>query len=120
MEKQKFIIKLVTSDNKEEYSLLGKYDQEKNIIYYQESKELLTDVSLDLNNRMLIRNNRDYYLKYKFQENEETENEIKLKDLNQSIKLKIKTEKFKITNNKVEIIYKILDSNETISYQIQY
>lgn len=120
MKKQKFIINLTTSDNTEKYSLLGEYDQVNNIIYYQESGMLLTDVSLDINNKILKRKNHDYYLEYKFLENEETENEIKLKDLNQSIIVKIKTEKFKITENKVEIIYTILDSNETISYQIEF
>lgn len=120
MKKRKINIILITSDKKEEYKLLGEYNSEKNIISYQESGDLLTEVVLDLNQNILIRENKDYYLQYKFIENEETENEMKLKDLNQSIKLKIKTEKFNVTNNKIEIIYTLLDSNETINYQIQY
>jgi len=120
MKKRKINIILITSDKKEEYKLLGEYNPEKNIISYQESGDLLTEVVLDLNQNILIRENKDYYLQYKFIENEETENEMKLKDLNQSIKLKIKTEKFNVTNNKIEIIYTLLDSNETINYQINY
>ena len=91
MKKRKLMITLITNDTKEEYNLLGEYDEERKIITYRESKSLLTEVKLDLKKKTLIRNNNDYYLEYKFIENEETENKIKLKDLNQSIFLKIKT-----------------------------
>lgn len=120
MKRRKFNITLITSDSKEEYSLLGEYDQEKEILCYQESGSLLTEVILDLKQKTLTRENRDYYLKYNLLENEETENEIKIKDLNQSMILKLKTEKFNITDNKIEITYTVLDSNETINYQIEF
>ena len=120
MKKTKFNIILITNQEKEEYNLLGEYDTEKEIITYKESKELLTDVTIDLKNKTLIRENKDYYLKYKFLKNEETENEIKLKELNQSIILNIKTNKFKKENNKLEIEYIIIDSCEKINYQIKF
>jgi hypothetical protein len=120
MKKRKLNITLITNNEKEEYSLLGSYDLEKEIILYQESKSLLTEVELNLKEKTLIRKNKDYELKYLLLEKEETENEIKLKDLNQSVILKIKTEKFQVTNNKIEIIYTILDSNEKINYKIEF
>ena len=120
MKKRKLIITLITNEASEEYNLLGEYDEEKEIITYNESKDLLTEVKLDIKERILERDNHNYYLKYKFVENEKTENEIRLKDLNQSIFLKIKTDSFKLKDNKVEIIYTILDSNEQVNYQIKF
>lgn len=120
MKKRKLIITLITNDIKEEYNLLGEYDNDKEEITYSENKELLTEVKLNLKEKTLTRKNNDYYLKYKLLENKETENEIKIKELNQSLFLKIKTDKFKIEKNKVEIIYTILDSNEKITYIVKF
>ena len=120
MKKRKINIVLITNQEKEEYNLLGEYDSEKEIIIYNEHKQLLTEVKLDLKNNILIRDNRDYYLEYKLIENEETENEIKLKDLNQSIFLKIKTNEFKIEKDKIQITYTILDSNEKVTYIVKF
>jgi len=120
MKKRKLTITLITNEIQEEYNLLGEYDEEKEVLIYNESKELITEVKLDLKERVLERKNKDYYLKYKFIENEETENEIELKDLNQSIFLKIKTDRFEIIENKLEIIYTILDSNEKVKYIVKF
>lgn len=120
MKKRKFNIILITNQEKDEYNLLGEYDQEKGIIYYNESKSLLTEVKLNLKDKILIRDNKDYYLEYRFIENKETENKIKLKDLNQSLMIKIKTEIFEVSDNSVKIDYEVLDSNEKISYQIKF
>jgi len=120
MKKRKLIITLITNEIEEEYNLLGEYDEESKIISYNENKQLLTKVKIDLIEKILTRENNDYYLKYKFIENEKTENEIKMKDLNQSIFLKIKTDKFEIEENKVKIIYTILDSNEKVTYIVKF
>lgn len=120
MKKRKLMITLITNDTKDEYNLLGEYDKEKGIIYYNESKSLLTEVKLDLKEKTLIRDNKDYYLEYRFIENKETENEIKLKDLNQTLMIKIRTESFKLTENEIEIVYKIIDSDEKISYKVKF
>lgn len=120
MKKRKLIITLITNEMQEEYNLLGEYDKENEIITYSESNSLLTEVKLNLKDKVLTRENKDYYLKYKFIENEETENEIKVKELNQSIFLKIKTDKFKVEENKVEIIYTIVDSDEQVIYKIEF
>lgn len=120
MKKRKFNIILTTPDDEKKYSLLGEYDQVNGIICYKESSNLLTEVVLDLNKKILTRDNLDYYLKYELIENKETKNEIRIKDLNQNMILMIKTQKFEITENKIEIIYTVLDSNETIHYQIMF
>ena len=120
MKKTKLNITVITDHGKDEYNLLGEYDEEKQRIHYQESRDLLTDVILDLKNKILIRDNKDYNLNYQFLEEVITENRMNWKELNQSIILKIKTQKFKIMNTKIEIIYTILDSDETIQYIIKF
>lgn len=120
MKKRKLNITLITNEKEEEYNLLGEYDTEKKVITYSESNELLTDVKINLKERVLVRENKDYYLEYRFIENEETENKIKLKELNQSLYLKIITDKFELSENKLEIEYTILDSNEKITYIIKF
>ena len=44
MKKRKFNIILITNQEKDEYNLLGEYDRENGIIYYNETKSLLTEV----------------------------------------------------------------------------
>ncbi len=120
MKKRKLHITLVSNRKKHEYNLLGEYDVENKIIFYEESKELLTKVTLDLKNHILIRDNKDYYLCYHFLEHQETENELTIKSLNQKIFLKIQTEKYFVSDQKIEIIYTILDSEEKIKYIVEF
>jgi len=120
MKKIKLNITLITNEAIDEYNLLGEYNDTNKIITYNESSELLTEVKLDLKDKVLTRENKDYYLEYKFIENEETENEIRLKELNESLSLKIKTDKFEIKENKIEITYTIIDSNERITYIVKF
>lgn len=120
MKKRKLNIILITSGTPDEYNLLGEYDEINKVITYSESTDLLTEVKLNLKDKILTRENKDYYLEYKFIENEETENEINLKELNQILYLRIKTDRFKIEENKVEITYTILDSNEKVTYIVKF
>ena len=118
MKKRKFNIILITDDTKNEYNLLGNYDEENNIITYNESGSIITSMTLDLNQKTLIRENKDYLIKYNLLENEETVNQVIMKELNKTLDIKIKTEKFEVSKDKIEIIYILLDSNEKIIYTI--
>lgn len=120
MKKKKLIIHLITSTTQEQYNILGEYDKENGKIIYQESKDLVTDVVLDLNNKILTRKNKDYCLNYHLLEGKVTENEVIINDLQKSLYLNIKTNKFEITDNKVEIKYSILDSNEKVHYIVEF
>lgn len=120
MKKRKFKITTIANNNKEEYHVLGIYDIENQRLEYQETRDLLTHVILDIKNKILIRENKDYYLKYQLLENKVTENKMDIKEFNQSMILKIKTEKFTIEDNKVEIIYTLLDSSEKFQYIIEF
>ncbi len=104
----------------EEYNLLGEYDQEHKILCYQEKRNLVTIVKIDLQNQCLSRENKDYILTYQFHEKKVTSNLFHLKEFNQNMMIKIKTEKFQVTTNKLEIRYTLLDSKENIDYQIEF
>ena len=120
MKKKKLNIILISKEEVTEYNLLGEYDEENNIIYYNENNNLVTKMKLDLKNKELTRENKDYYLEYKFIENEETENKMVLKELDKNIFINIKTDKFKLEENKLEIIYTILDSDEQVTYKVKF
>ena len=118
MKKKKLKIVLITNQETNEYNLLGEYDEKNNIIYYNEKSKLVNKMQIDLKNKILIRENKDYLIKYNLLENKETINKINIKELNQYLDIKIKTEKFKITGNKIEIKYILVDSNEKVTYII--
>lgn len=120
MKKRKMHITLRTNDVNEEYNLLGEYDEEHKVLSYQEKKELVTIVKIDLLKKCLSRENKDYSLHYHFQENKVTSNSFHLKEINQNMIIKIKTEKFLVTKNKIEIQYTLLDSNEKVNYQVEF
>lgn len=120
MKKRKMHITLRTNDVNEEYNLLGEYDEEHKILTYQEKKNLVTIVKIDFLKKYLSRENKDYSLHYQFQENKVTSNPFHLKELNQNLMIKIKTEKFLVTENKIEIQYTLLDSNEKVNYQVEF
>ena len=120
MELRKIKVTLITNTTKEEYNLLGKYDLSKNIITYNENKQLQTKVILDLNSRSLTRDNKDLKVDLLFAENVETTNELFIKELNKYLTIKIKTEYYNLTENSIEIVYIILDSNDKITYKIEF
>lgn len=120
MELRKIKVTLITNTTKEEYNLLGKYDLSKNIITYNENKQLQTKVILDLNSRSLTRDNKDLKVDLLFAENGETTNELFIKELNKYLTIKIKTEYYNLTENSIEIVYIILDSNDKITYKIEF
>ena len=119
MELRKIKVTLITNTTKEEYNLLGKYDLSKKIITYNENKQLQTKVILDLNSRSLTRDNKDLKVDLLFDENGETSNELFIKELNKYLTVKIKTESYNLTENSIEIVYIILDSNDKITYKIE-
>lgn len=120
MEKKKLLISLITNNSKEEYNLLGNYDSENKIIYYNENREIQTSMQIDLKNKILIRENKDIYIKYNFIDKKETSAIIRLKESNYETQVTIKTKKIVITDNKMSVVYKILDSNEIVNYEIEF
>lgn len=115
---KKLKITLKTADNYIDNEISGIYDEDREVLKYFERDK--TSVVLDLKNKTLIRNNNNIYLKYIFGLEKNTSNLLKVKGLNKELEIIIKTNKFNVTNNLIEIIYEIVDSKEQFIYKIEY
>lgn len=120
MKKMKLKITMITQNQKIEYITIGNYDSDKKELSYQEKQEIVTDVKLNLEKHKLIRDNKDFTMEYQFEVNNKTINTIYLKELGKTIDIQIKTEKYYYDNNKIEIEYILIDSNEKIYYEVEY
>ena len=120
MKKMKLKITMITQNQKIEYITIGNYDSDKKELSYQEKQEMVTDVKLNLEKHKLIRDNKDFTMEYQFEVNNKTINTIYLKELGKTIDIQIKTEKYYYDNNKIEIEYIIIDSNDKIYYEVEY
>ncbi|MBO5414292.1 MAG: hypothetical protein J6A17_01560 [Bacilli bacterium] len=95
----------ITLKNEEEvikYELLIEFKNNK--ISYIENDSNNTSVLLDLNNKLLIRDNKELYLEYDFLNNKGV---VYLKELRNNMNINLNTIKYEITDNKIEIMYKI-------------
>ena len=95
----------ITLKNEEEvikYELLIEFKNNK--ISYIENDSNNTNVLLDLNNKLLIRDNKELYLEYDFLNNKGV---VYLKELRNNMNINLNTIKYEITDNKIEIMYKI-------------
>ena len=120
MKKMKLKITMITQNEKIEYITIGNYDSDKKELSYQEKQEIVTDVKLNLEKHKLIRDNKDFTMEYQFEVNNKTINTIYLKELGKTIDIQIKTEKYYYDNNKIEIEYILIDSNDKIYYEVEY
>ena len=120
MKKRKIHITLRTNSCDTEYNLLGEYDSEHKILTYFESSSFLTKVTIDMNKQELIRDNKECRIIFQFQVHEITKNFLFLKEINQDFLFRIKTQKFFISEHQLEILYILLDSQEEVSYQIEF
>ncbi len=78
-----------------------------NILKYQENNH--TMVIYNYENNSLVRENKELRMDYLFDVKRKTEGTIQVKELGQSIKLKIKTNKLERKNNDIEVSFKIED-----------
>ena len=114
---KKLHIILITGNDKNEYNLLGKCD--KDTIIYSESGALKSNLTLDLKNKLLIKENIDYKISLKFDKKNNTTNEIYLKKEDKVLNIELKTIKYEVSSSKIEIKYEIIDSKEIIEYIIE-
>lgn len=73
-------------------------------INYIETDSKHTNVFLDLDEKLLIRENEELYLEYNFSSNQGI---IFLKETGNNIAININTEKYQILDKRIEIMYKI-------------
>ncbi|MDD6223679.1 MAG: hypothetical protein PUB18_01610 [bacterium] len=118
MRKQKLEITIESSILTKTYCVLGIYDPNNHIIEYQDKETMIITNTINLEKQTLTRICKDYELYYTFKENEETKNILKMKDLNQSLEIIIKTIKFLKKDHLLEIEY--IHKPERIKYKIQY
>ena len=113
-------ITLIANNEKQEYSVIGEYDDINNILSYQEKSPELITVTLNLKENKFIRDNKDYRLECHFELNNITNNILLLKDLNKNLENPIKTTILENKTGIFEVSYLIIDSNELVSYKIKY
>ena len=80
-----------------------------NILKYQENNH--TMVIYNYENNSLVRENEELRMDYLFDVERKTEGTIQVKELGQSIKLKIKTNKLERKNNNIEVNFNIEGKN---------
>lgn len=101
MEKQAKIT-LKTEEEVIEYDI--NINIKNNKINYIETDSKHTNVLLDLDEKLLIRDNQELYLEYNFSTNQGM---IYLKETGNNIAININTEKYQILDKRIEIMYKI-------------
>ncbi len=67
---------------------------------------------------MLIRDNEEFTHRFMFNIDKITQSEYYIKELNTSIKVKVKTNKIIQNEKKIMIEYEIIDSNDKYSYTL--
>lgn len=95
-------ITLKTPEKVIEYELLIEFKNNK--INYIEKDYTNTSVLLDLENRILVRDNKELYMEYDFKNNKGI---VFLKELKSNIEINIDTIKYEASDKKIEIMYKI-------------
>lgn len=104
---------LKTNDEKKEFSGFGIYSNNK--LQYVENG---VKVTLHLKNQEMIREDLEKKLVYKFQEKEETVNELFLIQHSLSCPITIYTNAFFIENSECHIIYELVLEDILVDYQI--
>lgn len=88
--------------------------EEKEIIYQEDDK---TKTKINLQKLRLERENETLWMEYLFNKQKPTKGTIKIKDLNQQLKLNIQTKKINQQNQNIEIEYQL--ENENYKYKLE-
>lgn len=100
--------KIKNKDEELPFEGKGTYDEDKNLIQYQDDKAIL---SIFLDDDIMLRETEDTILSYKFIENEKTKFEVFLKDLKQTGYVPMQTFNIKKDRESYDVIYRI-DGND--------
>ena len=102
-----------------------KLDNKYKAIYIPDSKTIKykegtkTNVTLDLENNILIRENNDIYMEYIFEEDKVTDGVLKLKKDNKDFVLLTKTIKLEKQDNYFKVKYKLVETKEVFVYTVE-
>ena len=105
------------------------YLKDKNIIKYQEKDK--TNVTLNIKDNILIRENKEIYMQYKFIKNKSSKNKVLIKELNKEIEEydinDLIKEQLEVVINTLELInredcyevkYELVDNHDTFVYKV--
>lgn len=116
MKKEKLRITLKTGTISEEYIVLGSYID--NVITYKENNKLSSNMIIDLNKKILIKENIDYKIEINLDLDKHTNTKITLLKEGKVLNLKTETKKCEIKDKNIDIIYSIIDTNEEVELKI--
>ncbi|MBQ3436187.1 MAG: hypothetical protein IJH13_04145 [Bacilli bacterium] len=101
---KKISVKLLSSDEKIAYDVIGDFSSDDSELYYEEEDMYKTSVIYNFLTNVLKRDNREMYLEYNFAEEE---GKVLIKDLDQEMYLDLQVEKINKTKNTITIKYKV-------------
>ena len=117
MPKIKAHITIRSNEDKINYDVNCIYQEDLNKITYKEPDN--TTTTYDYNENILIRNNDNLTMNYKFIKDEETTGNIYIKDLNKSMDILIKTKNLVQDKKNIEIEYIIEDNKFKYSIEVK-
>ena len=106
----------ITENTKEIIDVIG--IKNKETIKYLNND---TSYKIIINNHKItmIRENKNFIHKFIFEEEKEHETNYYIKEYNTELNINIITNNLNVSENKIEITYKIIDSNEKYKYLIE-
>lgn len=113
---KKVKIKGSLKSEEQNYSFESDGFDEDGILKYQDNGVL---VSVDIRGKSMIRSTDDYELIFKFEKNKKTINTLKLKDLNQTLEMSLKTIDLLIKDGYYYVQYELND-DELFEFELFY
>ena len=115
--KIKVRVLIENSNIKEEFIYKAIYLYDKDIIKYQEKDK--TNVTLNRKDNILIRENNNIYMEYKFNKEHTTDGILLLKDIDKEFLLIIKTLLLEKSDNKYKVQYKLVETKDIFTYTVE-
>lgn len=107
----------ITPEDNIKYEVDALYDARRHIISYVEKDELNTIVRFSYDELELSRSNKDYEIKYKFEERNSTKGTIKVRTLPNEVITNIMTKK--IEQKDLDITIEFTTEDHWVTYQIE-
>ena len=106
----------LTENTKDNIDIMGVLNKQ-NIHYILNDTD--HKIIIDNDKVTLIRENKNFIHKFEFELNKQTKANYYIKEYNTDIDVLVITNKLNISEEKIEIIYKIIDSNEEYKYVLE-
>jgi len=100
-------------------TLKGEYHKKEERLMIHDSKNKI-DMAIDFKNQALIRKTEEFLLTIPFLKGKETTLTIELLDQKETLNLRVLTEIYEYKKKTLRVKYKIIETNETTEYQIDF